>query len=139
VKDVDPEWKREPDVMSFEHAGLKCYMTRHSAKQGLGHWCGYVEVPEWSHLFGVNYDEGAVSDVEVHGGLTFSDPAHWLSPESGWWFGFDCAHASDLVPGMFEKYGVEIPGAVYRNVAYVEAEVKSLAEQLAKLIGKKVN
>jgi hypothetical protein len=58
-------------------------------------------------------------------------------PAEVWWLGFDCAHSGDVVPGMREMYdsaGVEVSrrrGEVYRNLAYVQAEVTELARQLA--------
>lgn len=64
--------------------------------------------------------------VNVHGGLTFA--GEW--PEFGgpeiWWFGFDCAHSSDLVP----KLGFRPPNATYKDPAFVERECIELARQL---------
>jgi hypothetical protein len=68
--------------------------------------------------------------VDVHGGLTFSGEAAPSSPIKGlWWLGFDCAHSGDLAP----KYGSLGFGDVYRDIAYVEGECRSLAAQLASL------
>jgi hypothetical protein len=71
-------------------------------------------------------------------------------PEKVWWFGFDCAHAWDEAPGMAsrdrERYeearakgdteGMRLwsyrdSDTTYRSVPYVEAEITSLAKQLA--------
>jgi hypothetical protein len=93
--------------------------------------------------------------VEVHGGITFADscqetedPAQGIChvpfagrPDDVWWLGFDCAHAMDLVPGtrsfmqgflttMLEGGGY---GDTYRDRAYVEEEVRSLAAQLKEI------
>lgn len=83
----------------------------------------------------------------------FEDYGHWRErmhetaichlPEPGepddvWWFGFDCAHAGDLMPGInavlaeigspsLPRYGDE----TYRDVAYVAGECARLAQQLA--------
>lgn len=54
-------------------------------------------------------------------------------PEKVWWFGFDCAHAGDVMP----KYDPETrrifpsAGYEYRDMAYVRGECARLAEQLA--------
>lgn len=71
--------------------------------------------------------------LDVHGGLTYSDNHVPLDkPDGAWWFGFDCAHAGDLSPGMLKHTGVRF-GEVYRNLAYVKTETERLAEQLASL------
>lgn len=94
-------------------------------------------------------DVGAL--FSVHGGLTFArhcaegEPDHGIChrPEPGepdhvWWFGFDCAHCDDYVPGLISDYRDPLGtptgwGTVieYRDRAYVEAECASLAKQLA--------
>lgn len=59
-----------------------------------------------------------------------------------WWFGFDCAHASDLCPAseaVLKSIGhqpIKRPEGfedVYRNIEYVEKECESLAKQLKAL------
>lgn len=70
--------------------------------------------------------------MRVHGGLTYAQNHEpFGEPDGLWWFGFDCAHSGDLVPGMAE------PGwanhGTYRDQSYVAAEVQSLAAQLAKV------
>lgn len=94
------------------------------------------------------------SMVQVHGGLTFSsmcvesdrgegygichvpEPGR---PDKVFWFGFDCGHFMDIVPGMvsFERHMGFLPlgasGEVYRDIHYVRENCESLAEQLAVL------
>lgn len=137
-----------------------------------------------------------ISEIEVHGGLTYGGPNHyptheaWESAKSRysryldesmqypkgdaarwinewepvihsydewaakyrvrclgvgdddkWWFGFDCSHCMDLCPGM-EATLKSLPSIfprlpmppecrdIYRNLAYVKAEVEKLAKQL---------
>jgi hypothetical protein len=53
-------------------------------------------------------------------------------PARVWWFGFDCAHSGDVSPGFAEYSGLFRDGA-YRDRAYVEGEVRDLAQQLAAL------
>lgn len=154
------EWLDEPDREEFEHAGLKCLILRHHELLNLN---GYVGVPKNHPWYGIHYDqclrgcEGKPSPInpslicypciwesdhecpekliDVHGGLTFSGMGDGkLRPAGYWWFGFDCAHAWDLVPQMPELLDREQREyETYRNFAYVRAEIKSLAEQLARI------
>ena len=63
---------------------------------------GYVILPKGHKLHGKHYDE---IDVNVHGGLTFSEPANecveWAEidekDKDGWIVGFDTAHYSDTI------------------------------------------
>lgn len=115
-------WDNEPDQVKWEHAGLDCMIQR---VQYLGTLCGYVRVPEGHPAYEKDYHDVAVS---VHGGLTFSDEING----DKWWVGFDCAHSGDLTPGV-----TVFKGDVYRDVAYVKAEVESLADQLAAMGGER--
>ena len=126
-------WSSEPDKMHWidEVTGLDCLAVRNAV---MGHWCGYVGVGPEHRLYRHNYQE---VDVMVHGGLTFSDvcqdsddPAKGVChraalgrPEHVWWFGFDCAHFGDLLPGLDH-------GGQYRSIDYVRHECGSLATQL---------
>jgi len=62
---------------------------------------------------------------DVHGSLSFAGELHGVE---GHWFGFDCAHAGDLKPGYEYSFGDDCE---YRDIEYVRAECRSLAEQLA--------
>lgn len=64
---------------------------------------GYVVIPEGHKLHGEHYDK---IDVDVHGGLTYSDELtedrrNKMFPDiedehiGGWVVGFDCAHFGD--------------------------------------------
>jgi hypothetical protein len=96
--------------------------------------CGYVGVDREHPLFGVHYDD--TPDLYVHGGLTFSGN---FPDKEEWFFGFDCGHAGDYVPGLFvayEQLGLPteqfiVPGDTYRDIDYVREEVKDLAKQLS--------
>lgn len=86
----------------------------------------------------------AINEISVHGGLTFArdcSPAQSQS-DGGWWFGFDCAHAGDFCPNFEDPdhpvLGLGRPtgwGSVitYRTLEFVEAEISSLAAQLARI------
>jgi hypothetical protein len=108
----------------------------------MGIWCGYAAVPPGHPYHGKGYDD---IDVEVHGGLTYSDKCAGEichKPEPGepddvWWLGFDCGHAWDYSPGIDKQLAdiglprPHFPDEAYRDAAYVRSEVEKLAEQLA--------
>lgn len=97
-------------------------------------------------------DESHVSPervLEVHGGITFSsfcveDPrgeahgiCHVAEPgrsERVWWFGFDCGHFMDVMPGMLALergmgFSAPLDGA-YRDILFVKEQIELLATQL---------
>ncbi len=128
-------WRDEPDKAQWkdEATGYPCLIVRNT----WGALCGYVGVPPTHPLHGKGYE---APDAQVHGGLTFAGPCYPEGDETvtichlakpgepePWWFGFDCAHAFDLAPGM--RYGSR--DGTYRDIDYVVAEVISLAKQLA--------
>lgn len=112
----------------------------------MGYLCGYVKVEQGHPWHGKHYDE---VDVDVHGGLTFAqkdEPCNEGGPDSGYWVGFDCAHAGDLpdpqyIVGEYResrlRYAKETAeiykswpdGAAIRTQGYVEAACRSLCEQ----------
>ena len=134
-------WQSEPDKKQWRdpETGLACLVVRGPS----GALCGYVGVEPGHPLHGKDYD-GA--DMEVHGGLTFADSCgHGDDPSEGichipgagepddvWWFGFDCGHYGDLSPAYAALPSPFLRGGVYRDLAYVESEVQSLARQLAR-------
>ncbi len=156
---MNREWEAEPDKVVWvdDATGLDCMVHRGPA----GALCGYVGVPEGHPWFGVDYmrpvgavdvlmdwdDEFALTPcgaISVHGGLTYSDHCQGDichqpqpgRPEKVWWFGFDCAHAGDLVPGLVEVWaeaGLGIDSETYKNIAFVKREVEHLAQQLAEV------
>ena len=81
----------------WDFRGLKCLILRHLR---MGHLCGYVALPRSHPEWGKHYDE---PDISVHGGLTFGrqgkEGTLWDGQEL-WWYGFDCAHYEDKVPGL---------------------------------------
>lgn len=151
-------WLGEPDKVQFTdpETGYPCLVNRGP----MGALCGYVGVPEGHPLYGRPYGD---VDADVHGGLTFSapcsheeDPAKGIchipepgEPDNVWWFGFDCAHAFDLMPDML-RLRKEIPALqelaekltpsefqdVYRTLEYVETQIVELAKQLKEAEGK---
>lgn len=140
-------WDNEEDhyVWVDEATNLDCMINRGPS----GALCGYVGVGPDHPLHGVEYDDIDV-EVEVHGGLTYSDscqedgeichvPAEGRSHDI-WWLGFDCGHHMDLAPAMeatMRRLRTEhnephwvIPPSKYRDVEYVRGEIRDLALQL---------
>lgn len=133
-------WQDEPDRLEWDYIGYPCLMLRNS---DMGNWCGYVAIPPTHPYYQKDcYD----SNIRVHGGLTYAGQCDGRichipkpgEPEKVWWFGFDCAHGGDLVPGYISlgkklalsmRYFV-FDGAVYRDLNYVRNEVYKLARQL---------
>lgn len=138
-------WQDEPDKRQWRdpETGLPCLIVRN----GAGALCGYVGVSEGHPAYLKDYND---VDVSVHGGLTFAggcshgdDPAKGIchkpgdgAPDAVHWLGFDTAHSGDFCP----KFDTEMREMlqrlagrpdVYRDMAYVTAEVASLAKQLA--------
>jgi hypothetical protein len=113
----DGEWSGEPDLLEFEVYGFKCYAKRHDS---MGHLCGYIVVDGTHPWHGKGYDE---VDADIHGGLTYSGAMPNYTT-----FGFDCAHAGDLVPKIVHL-AHNYSGDVYRGMGYVVGELIKLAKQ----------
>lgn len=148
-------WQQEPDRVQWRTgAGLPGLIVRNWS----GALCGYAGVSAAHPDHGIGYNEcpqgcedgwcehSPESRYKVHGGLTYAaacqvDGPVCHVPEPGepddvWWFGFDCSHAGDYSPGSesrcppnlrAEAYGIH---GTYRDLAYVRAQVESLAAQL---------
>lgn len=128
-------WHAEPDRIEWRTAtGLTALMLR----AWTGAWCGYVAVPPGHPAHGLR--EADAYDLlpgGVHGALTYAAACDELvghvpatgEPGDVWWLGFDTGHWGDLLPDLARHVGC--PPGQYRDVAYVRAEVESLAEQLA--------
>lgn len=149
-------WMNEPDKRQWQDptTGLPCLIVRNR----FGALCGYVGVAPGHPFYGIEYSEclhhcgedfcehSPSSVLEVHGEITYAAPCQSDEqdvgrtichlPEPGeahdlWWFGFDCAHAGDVCPGLPQILPfLTFPGDEYRDLAYVEAEVTRLAAQL---------
>jgi len=127
--------KEEGDYYEFEAFGLHCVLKRNSS------WCGYVGVPKDSRLDGKSYSwdttsenglsklEEAITNINVHGGLTYSGRLMG----DVWYFGFDCSHFGDL--NSYDlRFEIETENCVYRDKDYVIKETTRLAEQIKEII-----
>jgi hypothetical protein len=135
-------------VAKGEYLGYEWEIVHNS----MGFLCGYIKVLPGHPWFALQYDavgykseELGLSDVDVHGGLTFGDygkacPTHGKKDE--YWFGFDCGHAGDgrsveyMEPKLREAYTtgpmaefLDSPHSTFRDKAYVQAECESLIRQ----------
>jgi hypothetical protein len=118
-------WDDEADRAAWVAHGFACLMRR----SDLGAWCGYVGVPPGHPWHGRHYDS---LDADVHGGLTFARAVAVVAGvRTRHWLGFDCAHCYDLVPGLGHATRAYRHDLVYRDAAWVRAQVERLAEQAA--------
>ena len=125
------EWEEEPDLVKFEHVGLRCVVSRHPA---MLHLCGYVELPQGHKDHGTSPFKD-MTCYDVHGGITFG-PGPLKEDPSRTYIGFDCAHLYDFVPGTARISGFytqENELCQYRNLYYVIQQTKELAEQVARV------
>lgn len=129
------QWEEEPDYETFTHLGYQGIIKRQPQLLTL---CGYIGVPQSHPFYGRDYDS-VYGYLDCHGGLTFSgqfpDFPHWF-------FGFDCAHAGDLIPSTYQlmnelrekedclSTSIFFQRDVYRNFDYVKKHVIQLANQL---------
>lgn len=152
------EWCNEPDLVEFEHCGLKCKVVRQAHKEihavdfhmfG-GYLTGYVSVDKKHPCYAKGPLDQSTNGLEVHGGVTFND----FHEDGLYWIGFDCAHCYDITPSMEvlkKRYGLDLDGLsemkkkypdsqlfnpIYKNMSYTIGECKALAEQLEKMKGK---
>src|SRR6188508_661099 len=132
-------WDDEPDEVEWQFddpPGFVGIIRRNE----LGALCGYVGVPHDHPLFGFPFT--GYGHLNVHGGVTFAAPFA-IGHHIGWLIGFDCAHCFDDMPGMlavlppeyFERRARLSKMSAYRDLAYVRAQVESLARQLSAVDG----
>jgi len=76
---------------------------------------------------------------EVHGELTAASHAgvsDSVWKEKFWYFGFDCGHLWDIVPGL-QVLIPPSPGATYKDATYAAAEMFKLHEQMKSFVLKR--
>jgi hypothetical protein len=116
-KELNELMEKEGNLKEFEYKGMRLTCRRH---KGMGHWCGYVEVPTEAII--------DIYGIKVHGGVTFDD----FCDDGKRRIGFDCAHCWDIAPFHTISYS----GGVYRDLEYVINECKSMADQIIEQIEK---
>ena len=129
---TDKPWEHEPDhVMFMSEAGYVCEIKRHEAHK---HLCGYIYIPFGHPDYGKSYNElyGLLWDdaPDVHGGWTFSHDGGDDDGGKYTKFGFDCAHAGDLSPGLYERMPKGWSDAeTYKDIAFVTEQLENAAKQ----------
>ena len=66
------------------------------------------------------------NQFKVHGSVDYGGRGVLGMKPELWYFGFRCDHVGDVIPAAPRNW----PDAVYRDEAYVEAQVRSLYDQL---------
>ncbi len=138
-------WHDEPDIVEWRHeSGLPCLIVR---AEVTGSLCGYVGVPPGHPLHGKGPSD---VDLDAHGGITYADACQGSichvprpgEPDDVWWFGFDTAHAFDVMPAMAALLREKCASPAghlldghYWTVDDVRAEADELAAQLVAAAG----
>lgn len=113
-------YEEDLKVLGLEQTKLFLYKRRLYAvsRHSMGHLCGYVE------LGSVNAYR-AENEIVCHGGVTYRGDGEFINRPGRPFIGFDCAHAGDYSPST-----PPIGEVVYRDVAYVQNECRSIINQL---------
>ena len=127
-------WEGEPDHAEWvdKSTGLHGRIVRNKTTHTLN---GYIGVTS-GELVGVDYNNLEMDKgYHPHDGLTYSH-----REKSGvWWFGFDCAHSDDFLPGIYIRMQMVNHGGKpswpssrhYRTWEYVDAEIAKVMEGIA--------
>lgn len=110
--------QKENEIIYFKE-GFKCRVAK---IKDLGHLCGYLVLPRGHPFYGL--PAGRIP-IAVHGGITYAE-----HEEDEFYIGFDCAHYSDLVPGLQRTFPCH---GTYKTISYVENEIRNMVRQ-AKLL-----
>lgn len=99
----------------------------------MGHWCGYVGVPNAHGAYGLDYNHPRLRAIRVHGGLTYAGPGfNEAFLGDFWWLGFDCAHWGDYIPALPQTAAPGLENI--RNLDYIIKECQTLGEQLESVL-----
>ena len=139
--------REEGDEKFFKYQGYPCVILRQN--QAMLHLCGYVGVPEGHSMYQhYPYEQRFENHFNVHGGINYFNfdlPAidEVKRPsEEFWYLGFSCTHLGDIIPIDHKrcyqlKYEYEgrpfFHGDTYKDMSYVEKEIRNLADQLKQL------
>jgi hypothetical protein len=146
-RDIEGKWNDEPDVLELEGKGYHMVVLRNPE---MGNLNGYVGININHPLFSLGYNDNKMYNIWVHGGLTFAgmggDIPFAPFKKTYWYFGFDTAHAMDLIPsmiamresipalkGMESTFSGLVPRDTYRDLNYVSDQVNQLVEQLKEI------
>ena len=109
-----------PELYNFKFY----YFSAHIKRNWSHSWCGYVKT-DANHPIWKFKDPENESDIQVHGGLTYSSNRALT-------VGFDCSHYNDENPFSTSSS----KKVVYRDREYVINELKNLCLQLYQMLSK---
>lgn len=94
----------------------------------------YIEIPTTHKLYLKHYDN---INIDVHGGLTYSENYLWIDNETkledGWFIGWDYAHYGDYI-GYEKMYPIEMQTEEKKwTTEEIQQEVLNVCEQLERL------
>jgi len=116
-------WDSEDDREEFtSKVGLACVLQR----DRLGHWCGYVALPE-GHPWAAK-DLSEIDSKVVYGGIKSRGT---VDGAEGFFVGFACNEPGDLQPGMMKWRRDAADSGTYRTFDFAMAECEKLAEVVA--------
>jgi hypothetical protein len=124
--------QKEPNYENFEYKGYYCVIKRMMYLGGQLN--GYVRIPENHEYYDKDYSWIPYDlPIECHGGITFSGE---LEGETGYYIGFDCAHAWDYMPFLqmqlpsSTRFMEHDPTITYKDINYVRNQCKDIVDQL---------
>lgn len=110
-------WDHEDDFEEITASDLTCVLQR----DRLGHWCGYVALPD-KHPWAKKTAESI--KTSVYGGVK---TVGTLDGYDGTFVGFACAEPGDLQPTMMKWKRETLISGIYRDFEFAKAEVEKLA------------
>lgn len=96
------------------------------------HPCGYVEIPKEHILYEKDYFEIEEMEINVHGGITYTNYFLYGIDKKSWYIGWDYAHAFDYYGGYDDKIftnGLNDNCKKWSTIEIIE-EVKNVINQL---------
>ena len=122
LNEIKEKVKEEGNYKIWQY---KCFIYIIERSRHLGYLKGYVLLPR-NHKYYWKYYENI--PVKSYDGLRYSKEEYWF-----WKIGFDCAN--DLVPStveelMEDKQQIEYRDCEYKDMQFVEKEIKKLIDQL---------
>ncbi len=103
------------------------------------HPTAYIEIPEGHKLYGKSYNEiyDMGYDIDVHGGLTYSEDNLMCVKSKSWFIGWDYAHYNDYA-GYYEElhFENELHHLKKWTTEEIIEECKSAINQIIEMEGK---
>lgn len=103
-------WASEPDTKIWEHAGLRCRITRHPS---LKHLCGYVGVPEGHPAYRLHY---STEKPELFAALKAKRESEPIGKEPSFMLMIDALFKGEVTPCLASVIDV------HGGVTYADAD-----------------